>query len=148
MCAGFSPLSRFDWFDLLQHLLVPRVFPKVCPTPRDRLLLVRLHGHHAWKVSLPKWKWKWKCWAGIIWTCMATIPSLAPFSYLWGTSLFRCRHQPLLQCTMWLWLEIRDFQVLTSKGLVFAQFWSKSNNSRSDWGQVNSSIAKEKEESN
>ena len=38
-----------------------------------------------------------------------------------------------LQCTMALSIEIEDFQVLKSKCLVFAQFWSKSNNSFFDW---------------
>ena len=36
-------------------------------------------------------------------------------------------------CTMALSIEIEDFQVLKSKCLVFAQFWSKSNNSFFDW---------------
>ena len=36
-------------------------------------------------------------------------------------------------CTMALSIEIEDFQVLKSKCLVFAQFWSKSNKSFSDW---------------
>ena len=36
-------------------------------------------------------------------------------------------------CTMGLSIEIEDFQVLKSKCLVFAQFWSKSDNSFFDW---------------
>ena len=38
-----------------------------------------------------------------------------------------------MQCTMGLSIEIEDFQVLKSKCLVFAQFWSKSDNSFFDW---------------
>ena len=33
---------------------------------------------------------------------------------------------------MRLSIELENFQVLKSKGLVFAQFWSKSDNSSSD----------------
>ena len=36
-------------------------------------------------------------------------------------------------CTMQLSIEIEDFQVFKSKGLDFAQFWSKIDNSSSDW---------------
>ena len=38
-----------------------------------------------------------------------------------------------LQCTMCQAIELGSLKVLKSKGLVFAQFWSKSENSFSKW---------------
>ena len=43
------------------------------------------------------------------------------------------------QCTMGQAMEMGSFKNFKSKGLVFAQFWSKSENSSSDWwttGQI------------
>ena len=38
-----------------------------------------------------------------------------------------------IQCTMRLSIELENFQILKSKGLVFVQLWSKYDNSSADW---------------
>ena len=47
------------------------------------------------------------------------------------------------QCTVGQAMEIGSFKNFKSKGLVFAQFWSKSENSSSDWWTTDQ-ILKEK----
>ena len=53
---------------------------------------------------------------------------LIPCSWIRQHTLHFKKH-----CTMGLSIEIEDFQVLKSKCLVSAQFWSKSDNSFFDW---------------
>ena len=36
-------------------------------------------------------------------------------------------------CTMWLSTQLELLKICKSKGLIFAQFWSKSGNSSCDW---------------
>ena len=45
-----------------------------------------------------------------------------------------------VQCTMRLSIELENFQVLKSKGLVFAQFWSKYDNSSADWWKTGQNL--------
>ena len=46
----------------------------------------------------------------------------------------------LSQCTMRLSIELENFQILKSKGLVFAQFWSKYDNSSADWSKTGQNL--------
>ena len=46
----------------------------------------------------------------------------------------------LLHCTMRLSIELENFQILKSKGLVFAQFWSKYDNSSADWWKTGQNL--------
>ena len=48
----------------------------------------------------------------------------------------------ITHCTMRLSIELENFQVLKSNGLVFAQFWSKSVNFSFDWGSQKDKKAK------
>ena len=44
------------------------------------------------------------------------------------------------QCTMRLSIELENFQILKSKGLVFAQFLSKYDNSSDDWSKTGQNL--------
>ena len=43
-------------------------------------------------------------------------------------------------CTMRLSIELENFQILKSKGLVFAQYWSKCDNSSDDWSKTGQNL--------
>ena len=47
---------------------------------------------------------------------------------------------PYIHCTMRLSIELENFQILKSKGLVFAQFWSKYDNSSDDWSKTGQNL--------
>ena len=46
----------------------------------------------------------------------------------------------MIHCTMRLSIELENFQILKSKGLVFAQFWSKYDNSSADWWKTGQNL--------
>ena len=62
----------------------------------------------------------------------APLFGLAPESML--SLLLSLSLRNAIQCTVWLSIALGSSKVLKSKILVLAQFWSKSDNSSSDWG--------------
>ena len=110
-------LSLDYWFQLFQAEKEPRYWIIIKGNLRNRDMYLRL--------ALPIRKLNFK-------KEMATFRCSPPKYENWQ-KIRSTRFSCILHCTMRLSTKVENSKVLKSKGLVFARFWSKSDNSSSDW---------------